>query len=459
VVARSAPSGAAELSGLDLPEDLALEAHGHVVAVADAVSAAVRARGGEVGKAFTEAHVYLRLLGRDLLDADDATLVEILTEELLNAGGTDDDGPDAASEPDDRGPDDGPGDDDDPSDDDPADECPADEDLGADDRGSEPCDDARPDAGSGGPARPPLAFRAAVAVRLELSTLLGLDRRPGEVPGYGVVAGSTARHVAQNRPGARIKVVLYDHEGRLEHVLHVRPPKNASTPRRRSRYRRQVLELTALTTTLDLLDPHDHLGLDATLLARAKAALAGMRSRPPEQHPARTTADAHRRHPGAELAAWIRARDRTCRFPGCTRPAMGADLDHTLDWAEDGLTLAENLGAFCEPHHLLKHDPDSCWTVIQTRPGTFVWTSPTGTCHRVDPEPQDQPLALTAPVDRPCSVPDIVFSPPPRPTPPWAPRPDKHGLLTDAARATAERLTRRAAPDEPPSRYDDDPDF
>ncbi len=62
VVARSAPSGAAELSGLDLPEDLALEGHGHVVALADAVRSAVRARGGDVGQAFAEAHVYLRLL-------------------------------------------------------------------------------------------------------------------------------------------------------------------------------------------------------------------------------------------------------------------------------------------------------------------------------------------------------------------------------------------------------------
>ncbi|NMO94164.1 DUF222 domain-containing protein, partial [Actinomycetospora sp. TBRC 11914] len=52
VVARSAPSGAAELCGYDLPEDLALEAHSHVVALADAVVALVRGRGGEIGQGF-----------------------------------------------------------------------------------------------------------------------------------------------------------------------------------------------------------------------------------------------------------------------------------------------------------------------------------------------------------------------------------------------------------------------
>ncbi len=143
VIARCAPSGAAELSGLDLPEDLALEAHAHVVALADAVRAAVRARGGDVGQGFTEAHVYLALLRPHLLGADDATVIATLTEELLNPPTpTDDDSPDDDGPTDDGPTDDGPTDDgptdDGPTDDGPTDDGPTDDgptDGGPDDDG------------------------------------------------------------------------------------------------------------------------------------------------------------------------------------------------------------------------------------------------------------------------------------------------------------------------------------
>jgi hypothetical protein len=90
-----------------------------------------------------------------------------------------------------------------------------------------------------------------------------------------------------------------------------------------------------------------------------------------------------------------------------------------------------------------------------------VWTSPTGTRHHVDPERYEQPPDPLPPDNGPTSIPDLVYAPPPRQSPAWAPRPNKHGFLTDAARATATRLTRAAtAPDRtPPSPYDDDPDF
>jgi hypothetical protein len=464
VIARSAPSGAAELSGLDLPEDLALEAHAHVVALADAVRAAVRARGGDVGQGFTEAHVYLALLRPHLAGADDATIVAALTEELLNPTRPDDDGPDPEDGgpedggPEDGGPEDGggpgdePGEDGSPEDDEPGDADPDGQALGSDPE-PEPSADPRPD-----PA--PLAFRAGVAVRLELTTLLGLDRRPGEVPDFGVVASSTACHLARTRPGAAVRLLLYDPDGHLEYALTLHS-RGGRAARRRSRYRRQVIEVRARTTTLDALDPADHLGQQASLLIRAQAALATQRARPPGEHPARSAADAHRRHPGTALDAWIRSRDQTCRFPGCDRPAMRADLDHTDDWLFGGLTEAENLGALCEPHHLLKHDPDAGWSVVQSTPGCFVWTSPTGTRHHVEPDRYQELADPLPPAEGPTSIPDLVFAPPPRESPPWAPRRNKHGFLTDAARATATRLTRAStAPEEtPPTRYDHDPGF
>ena len=295
-------------------------------------------------------------------------------------------------------------------------------------------------------------------MRLELTTLLRLDRRPGEVPDYGVVCSSTARHLARTRTGATVRLLLYDPEGRLEYVLTPRL-RGSGAARRRSRYRRQVIELTALTATLDALDPDDHLGLDAILITRAQTALQAARARPPGEHPAVTTADARRRRPGAELDAWIRSRDRTCRFPGCGRPAMRADLDHTLDWLYGGPTEGCNLGALCEAHHLLKHDPESGWSVVQPWPGTFVWTSPTGTRHRVDPEPYDEPPTRLHPPTGPAASPPRCSArphEPPRPglrdapdadTSPTPPAPPPHAS-PDAQRPTKHR-----------ARYDDDPDF
>ena len=36
--------------------------------------------------------------------------------------------------------------------------------------------------------------------------------------------------------------------------------------------------------------------------------------------------------PSAALADLVRARDRSCRFPGCRHPARRADLDHLIPW-------------------------------------------------------------------------------------------------------------------------------
>ena len=76
--------------------------------------------------------------------------------------------------------------------------------------------------------------------------------------------------------------------------------------------------------------------------------------------------DPSRRFPGAALGRWIRARDRTCRAPGCHRPARDTDIDHTRDHARGGPTAHDNLAALCHHHHLLK---DAGWKVCQPTPG------------------------------------------------------------------------------------------
>lgn len=90
-----------------------------------------------------------------------------------------------------------------------------------------------------------------------------------------------------------------------------------------------------------------------------------------------------RRRPPAEVARLVRARDRTCRHPGCRAPAHRCDLDHTIPVAEGGATHEANLGPHCRHDHQLKHQPG--WTVRQPTPGTFTWITPTGHRHTTRP--------------------------------------------------------------------------
>ncbi|MFL6128148.1 MAG: DUF222 domain-containing protein [Mycobacteriales bacterium] len=86
--------------------------------------------------------------------------------------------------------------------------------------------------------------------------------------------------------------------------------------------------------------------------------------------------------PPVPLAEHVRARDRTCRFPGCRQPARRCDLDHTVPYPR-GSTAAGNLAALCRHHHRLKHLAG--WRVEQPEPGVLVWTSPAGHRYRTHP--------------------------------------------------------------------------
>jgi hypothetical protein len=89
--------------------------------------------------------------------------------------------------------------------------------------------------------------------------------------------------------------------------------------------------------------------------------------------------------PSAALDRVVRARDRVCRFPGCSRPAtrgQGTDLDHTIPWPR-GETTASNLAVLCRHHHLLKHSPG--WSTKLHADGVMEWVSPSGKTYRTEP--------------------------------------------------------------------------
>jgi len=113
------------------------------------------------------------------------------------------------------------------------------------------------------------------------------------------------------------------------------------------------------------------------------------------------------------LKKWLRLRDETCRFPGCTKPAAHCDLDHSLDWQFDGLTAHDNLANPCAGCHALKSEIG--WTVTHLDNGHLHWTSPTGrafttepaTIIQTPPPPADAapPEPEPAPHDEPNSEP------------------------------------------------------
>jgi hypothetical protein len=88
--------------------------------------------------------------------------------------------------------------------------------------------------------------------------------------------------------------------------------------------------------------------------------------------------------PSAALDRAVRARDVTCRFPGCRRSAdsAGTDLDHTIPWPQ-GPTAATNLAVLCRRHHRLKHSAG--WAVSLEPSGIMTWTTPTGRTYTTRP--------------------------------------------------------------------------
>ncbi len=114
-------------------------------------------------------------------------------------------------------------------------------------------------------------------------------------------------------------------------------------------------------------------GIDGLIPAEVVAELA----RSAMLVPLSTPAEPEPRYaPSARLADFVRCRDLTCRAPGCDRPAADCDIDHTVPYAEGGLTHPSNLKALCRQHHLLKTFWG--WRDEQLPDGTVIWRLPDG---------------------------------------------------------------------------------
>ena len=108
--------------------------------------------------------------------------------------------------------------------------------------------------------------------------------------------------------------------------------------------------------------------------------------------------------PPADLKRWLQVRDGTCRFPGCNRNASRSELDHSIDWADDGRTAFDNLAHLCPLHHHLKHE--TSWSMRHLAGALVEWTSPSGRVHRTHPA-----RTMSSRTDHPPTA----ASPPPMP--------------------------------------------
>jgi hypothetical protein len=95
--------------------------------------------------------------------------------------------------------------------------------------------------------------------------------------------------------------------------------------------------------------------------------------------------------PSQYLVDFLTARDRTCRFPGCSHPARLSDIDHAKSWEKGGLTNPENLGFLCRRHHRLK--THGGWKLTSSPDGSCTWVSPQGKELFVPARPIDQSAA------------------------------------------------------------------
>ncbi|HUB42206.1 MAG TPA: HNH endonuclease signature motif containing protein [Streptosporangiaceae bacterium] len=209
------------------------------------------------------------------------------------------------------------------------------------DRGSRPADRAH--------AWP--AVSGSIHLTMPLAALLG-GGQPGEVAGRGPVDASTCREIAAmlaSGSGTRWSLTVTGADGRAVGHASARSGPAAGEP---------VLRwAVGLRSKLQFLESGD-----------CSHARQSARYRPP-----------------ASLRNLVMVRQRRCAFPGCRRPAIRCDLDHTVPFDEGGRSCECNLAPLCRRHHQAKQAPG--WCLEQLRPGAMTWRMPSGRCYQTAGEP------------------------------------------------------------------------
>jgi Domain of unknown function (DUF222) len=403
-------SGAAALSGRDLPTDETLAAYANVTA---------RAAEYKDSGVFPDARMdqfrttaYLDLINGVTADAR-------IAYGLLSTDGPDLESPSPGTSDPEEASDARPTMD--SADDDPDDDAPG----GSEPPGGDGPGGSSPGGGSsngsetGEPTQTPLrgqpGGRPVLAdLTFPLATLLGLAERPGEGHGLGVLDPDLCRRLAElaaASPHSRICVTVTDPDGiaighgcgrngkRLNSAvgpaLAGAPPPPVALP--------ATVNLTITADRLSTLPPgttgppaksgswppagwrltrHDRgspddpdwCGTWTFTLRGGRELMVGIE--PVPTHACDHRHESHAYQPNDALRHLVQVRDYTCTFPSCSRHARESDFEHAQPYDKGGRTCSCNAGARSRRCHRVKQSPG--WKLTQPKPGWHEWTTPTG---------------------------------------------------------------------------------
>ncbi len=275
----------------------------------------------------------------------------------------------------------------------------------------EPEPEAEPEAA---PAPEPVAQSPHHGVQLtvKVSTLLGLDRDPAELAGQGPVHAEYARDLAHRLAAGQWRFAVTDPAGYAvsSGLVSARPidwPKRCADDH-------GIVDLlipaTLLQALLDQTVASPEIALWRPVLVEIGRqhllATAGAENETVPEDPD----DARRRFPRHGLRRDTQLRMTTCQAPGCRLPAARSEIDHTIDHARGGLTLAGNLGPLCEHDHDLK--TKGGWQLIRLSDQKVRWITRLGVSYDVeippliDPDPPGRPRAPEPERPAPRPAPD-----------------------------------------------------
>jgi hypothetical protein len=193
------------------------------------------------------------------------------------------------------------------------------------------------------PSVPPVT--GTINLTLPLSTWAGLVSRSGEIAGYGPAEAATCTALGSRLAASRATswcLTLTDPDGHP--LAHACAPRTRPPP-----------------------DGPAALRWAAALVSKLRWLQSGSCTHRGQED---------RYEPSNSLAHLIRVRQRTCSFPGCSRPAVRCDLDHTIAYDQGGPTCECNLAPLCRTHHRAKQAPR--WHLAQDQPGQMTWQLPSG---------------------------------------------------------------------------------
>jgi hypothetical protein len=236
---------------------------------------------------------------------------------------------------------------------------------------------------------------------LPLATLTGGSSAPGQLSRLGIITAGQARQLAAlaaSNPATRWRIIITTPGGEAIGVTYLARSRARDGPGGAGI---GLIGQVTLIVRVDQLAQHYGHGPPSKLppgsplakiadraveAARREAAAAEQRLQNDERAGgcAHELASAGYRPP-PRIAELVNARDQTCRYPPCRRPAEQCDLDHRVPYDEGGLTCPCNIDGKCRSHHQLKQHPG--WSVTQLSPGVFKWTTPSGRSYVSRPDP------------------------------------------------------------------------